>query len=242
MITSFILSQVGEKQNELVFSSAPIDKQELSDYIYKVSGNLLDKNSFYRCFRMQRKIVMAHYWRTTYREIKSGRHGLFVIIGFIVDEALLPSYDFVIGYCSQFLHELQGHFGICLSSPNSDLLFSQLQMDSNDIVEKFQLRFQNAAIPVPKLYYRKIWRIKSAIPRHIPYAIYCLDSVEDLMHWEIFFFEALHYIRQGCWDISSHTNTSPVSMRILNKKDCFPINCGKVRLKRYRQYPYLLVF
>lgn len=69
-------------------------------------------------------------------------------------------------------------------------------------------------------------------------------SYHNYIHdaWEIFFFEALHYIRQGCWDISSHTNTSPVSMRILNKKDCFPINCGKVRLKRYRQYPYLLVF
>lgn len=242
MITSFILSQVGERQNKLVFASNPLNKQELSDYIYKLSGRLLDKNSFYRCFRMQRKIVMAHYWKTTYSEMKSGRHGLFVIIGFIVDDVLLPDYDSIIGYCSQFLHQLQEEFRISLSCPISDWFFSQLQTDSDDKMERFKLRFQNTAVPVPKLYRRKIGRMKCAKPRHTPHTIYRLDSSDDLMDWEIFFFEALHYIHQGCWDISSHINTTPVVMQILNRNDCFPINYERAAFKRYRQHPYLLVF
>lgn len=242
MITSFILSQVGEKQNELIFSSKPIDKQELSNYLYSVSGRLLDKNSFYRCFRLRHKIVMAHYWKTTYSEIKSGRHGLFVIIGFIVDDVLLPNYDSIIGYCRQFLRELQEVFYFSFSSSISDPLFSQLQLDIGDKMEGLKMRFANVAVPEPKLYLKKIWRKNYPILGHLPQAIYCLDESEDLTNWEIFFYEALHYIKQGYWDISSHMNTSPVSLQILSNGDHFPINSAKVTLKRYQQFPYLLVF
>lgn len=242
MITAFILSQVGEKQNELVFSNNPIDKQELSKYLYTIPGGLLDKNSFFRCFRMRHEIVMAHYWKTTYREIKSGRHGLFVIIGFIIEDALLPNYDSVIGYCKQFLRELQEEFYFSFSSPVSDSLFSRLQLDTDDKIERLKMRFQNTTPPVPKIQCSKIWRNRYAIPWHIPQALYCLEAVDDLTNWEIFFFEALHYINQGCWDISSCLNISPVSVQILNKEDDFPRSCSKVTFKQYQQCPYLVVF
>lgn len=242
MITSFILSQVGEKQNELVFSSNSFDKQELSNCLYSISGKLTNKSSFYRCFRMHHKIVMAHYWKTTYSEIKSGRHGLFVIIGFIVDDILLPNYDSIIGYCRQFLRELQEVFYFSFSCPISDSLFSQLQLDTDDKMERLKMHFANVAVPEPSLYFKKIWRKSYPILAHLPQAIYCLDEFDDLTNWTIFFYESLHYIKQGCWDISSHMNTSPVSLQILNNKDHFPMNSVKVMLKRYQQCPYLLVF
>lgn len=242
MITAFILSQVGEKQNELVFSNNSIDKQELSKYLYTIPGGLLDKNSFLRCFRMRHEIVMAYYWKTTYREIKSGRHGLFVIIGFMIEDALLPNYDSVIGYCKQFLRELQKEFCFSFSSSVSDSLFSRLQLDMDDKVERLKMRFQNATAPVSKIQYSKIWRNRYAIPWHIPQAIYCLDVADDLTNWEVFFFEALHYIKLGCWDISSCMNTSPVSIQILNKEDDFPGRYSNVTFKQYQHHPYLLVY
>lgn len=242
MITSFIFSQVGENQNELVFSSNPIDKQELSNYLYSVSGRLLDKNSFYRCFRLRRKIVMAHYWKTTYSEIKSGRHGLFVIIGFLVDDALLPNYDSIIGYCTQFLLELQEMFYFSFSNSISDSLFSQLQLDTEDKMEGLKMRFANVAVPEAKLYLKKSWNKNYPILGCFPQAIYCLDECEELTSWKIFFYEALHYMKQGYWDISSHMNTSPVSLQVLNNEERFPINSTRVTLKRYQQFPYLLVF
>lgn len=242
MITSFILSQVGEQQNELVFSSNSLDKQELSNCLYSISGKLLDKSSFYRCFRMRRKIVMAHYWKTTYSEIKSGRSGLFVIVGFIIDDALLPNYDSIIGHCKQFLCELQEVFSFSFSNPFSDSLFSQLQGDTGDKMEQLKTRFTNAVIPEPSLFFGKIWRKRHPTLVHIPQAIYCLHEVDGLTNWTIFFYESLRYIRQGCWDISSHTNTSPVSIQILNRKDPFPANSAKAIFKRYQQCLYLLAF
>lgn len=242
MITSFILSQVGEKQNELVFSSSQFDKQELSNYLYSISGGLLQKNSFYRCFRIRHKIVMAYYWKTTYSEIKSGRHGLFVIIGFIVEDVLLPNYDSIIGYCKQFLRELEEVFCFSFSSPISDSFFSQLQLDTDDKMEELKMRVSNVAVPEPCLYLKKIWRKNYPILRYFPQAIYCLGEFGELTNWAIFFYEALRYIKQGYWDISSHMNISPMCIQILNNGDHFPISSTKVSLKRYQQCPYLLVF
>lgn len=242
MLTSFILSQVGEKQNELVFSSKPIDKYELSNYLYSISGGLLDKTSFYRCFRLKHKIVMAHYWRTNYSEIKTGRSGLFVIIGFIIEDVLLPNYDLIIGYCVQFLRELQEVFPFTFSSPVSDLLFSQFQLDIDDKLERLKTYFANAAIPEPNLYFKKIWRKNYPVLSRFPQAIYCINESDDLSNWIVFFYEALRYIKQGYWDISSLVNTSPMSFCILNNGDRFPIDSVRITLKRYQQYQYLLIF
>lgn len=239
MLTTFILSQVGERQNELVYCSKPFDKLKLSEYIYAVAGRFSDKSSFFRCFRMKSDVVLAYYWKTTYPELKSGRKGLFVIIGFVIDKNLLYSCDSVISYTELFFRSLQEFFNISFEETVSDKFFIQLQNSVDDKMECLK----ECAINVKSLRFSCLLKMKRHRKgRKFPKAIYCLDNKDFFTNWAIFSFESLRFIKKGYWDISTLNDTTPSSFQILNNGERFPKELSRILLKFYHHHIYILIF
>ncbi len=239
MLTTFILSQVGEKQNELVYCNKPFEKLKLSEYLYNITGKLSDKSSFFRCFRMKKDVVLAYYWKTTYSELKSGRKGLFVIIGFIIDNNLLHNFEPVINYTKLFFRSLQELFNISFEETISDKFFIQLQNN----VDSQMKSLKECAINVKSLRVKCLINIKYRRKgRNFPKAIYCVDNRDFFINWTIFSFEALRFVKRGYWDISNLKNTTPSSFQILNNGECFPKELSRILLKFYHHHFYILIF
>lgn len=251
MLTAFVFSQVDESQNKLIYSTDPIDKSELSRYLYSVSGNVIEKTSFFRCFRMRHESVLAYYWKTNHTEVKSGRGGLFVIIGFVFDNALLPNYKLIIDYSRQFLYSLQTVFAFSFAVPVSDDFFLQLQNSVDDKLVQLEKQLIPVDVSSSKHFVHPIRALKRtralkkvrALRKNVfPLALYCISSSDFYTRWEIFSYEALTYVNQDYWDISSLTDTTPASFQILRNGDHFPTNVSSVALKRYRVHLYMIVF
>lgn len=251
MLTAFILSQVGEDQNKLIYSTDSIDKSELSRYLYSASGNMIEKPSFFRCFRMRRESVLAYYWKTNCTEPKSGRGGLFVIIGFVFDNALLPCYKCIIDYGRQFFGSLQTVFGFSLAEPVSDTFFWQLQNPVDDKLDWLEKQLIPVNVSSPKHFIqplRALNRIKAFIKSGVlkrnafPVALYCVNGSDFYAQWAVFSCEALKYVNQGYWDISSIGGTTPASFQVLCNGDCFSADFSRVAVRRYQQYLYMTVF
>ena len=239
MLTTFVLSQVGEKQNELVYCNKPIDKLKLSEYLYNVTGRFFDKSSFFRCFRIKNDVVLAYYWKTTYPEVKSGRKGLFVIIGFLIDNNLMHNFEPVIGYTKIFFHSLQELFGVSFEETVSDKFFIQLQGNVNNRMEQLKECMINAKSFRRRCFINIKCRRKG---RNFPKAIYCVDNRDFFINWTIFSLEALRFIKQGYWDISTLNDTAPSFFQILNNGECFPKEISKISLRLYHQHKYILIF
>lgn len=242
MLTTFILSQVGERQNELVYSTDLIDKDELSSYLYSLSGSPIDKPSFFRCFRMHRETVLAYYWKTTYTEVKSGRGGLFVIIGFLFDNELLHHCEPIIDYSRHFLVSLQDVFGVSFQEPVSDRFFSQLQYPVEDML----LQLHEQLIPADAFCSKHTFRLKQRMRYRMrkaafPQALYCIDGSDFFIRWMVFAREALAYVRRGFWDISSLADTTPASFQVLCNGDLFPTAFSRLAVRRYRRYLYIII-
>lgn len=82
----FAMSQIGELQNEfLLFPQYHIQEK---DTLLRVLFSEIDErritDSFFRVVTFEKNVVIVHYWATTHKEVNSGRDGLFVVCGLIV--------------------------------------------------------------------------------------------------------------------------------------------------------------
>lgn len=248
-IKPFILTQVREKQNELVMNLEPFDKQKLSESLYSFWGAWEKELAFFRCFRVQRdEIVAAYYWRTTRTEQDSGRDGLYVIIGFIMSDC---NYNYFMTYCNNYFNELEKRFGISMEDTICDALFDQLQGDANEklnalhasckpVIPEFSDKWLFSEFRLRRLFFRSQRRKKQGAD--LSY-LYMMNSSPDFYtRWSVFMNEAFKMLRrQGYSDISSLEKYTVNSLMLLKNGDKIPEEITSAKVRKYRKEKYLVL-
>jgi hypothetical protein len=250
-INPFILTQIGDKQNQLILSPAGLEKAALSDYVYSFFDTLNDRISFFRCLKMNGSIVTAYYWSTSIPEKDSNRCGLYVIIGFITDDYSKWFDDFT-WVTRKFYEIMEDVFRISFSDELSDELFTILQTETDEKMEDIQNRFQKSIITLPKSTMPKptsnAWfkKPRTALDmsqnQHtkIKY-IYQLNERPNFFdNWDVFAKEALYVLNQGGWDVSTLDSCTPDSLILLENGCKIPLQVSKANIGEYQDCKYIL--
>lgn len=248
-INPFILTQVRERQNELVLNLEPFDKQKLSESLYSFWGAWEEKLTFFRCYRVTKnEIVAAYYWRTTRTEPGSGRDGLYVVIGFKISDC---SFRHFMTYSNNFFVALEKSFGISMDEPVSDALFDRFQGDVNEMKENL-LQCCKPDIPIfpdkllfgerrlQWLFYKSQRRKKQA--SDLSYLYIMKNGSDFYARWNVFMNEAFKLLRaQGYGDISSLEKYTINSLVLLKNGDKIPEGIVSGKLESYRREKYLVL-
>jgi len=149
----FIVSSVGNDQNYIVLSRQNMIKD--FDAFFKAVYGEVDgvnlQHPFLRIIDYSSKLLLMHYWPTLRSEPFSGRKGLFIVSGLVVERKLFFQNPIYVLFAIQEL--LQSVFDASEtdpSNPYSDLLWDLLQNDATGVgnriyeqfTEKFALRQQ----------------------------------------------------------------------------------------------------
>lgn len=89
LCSPFVMCQIGASQNEFLLLPSYLEQKKdlFSKMIYFEVEKARIVDSFFRVVSYEDRIVIVHYWATTYKEPKSGRDGLFTVCGLIVPAA-----------------------------------------------------------------------------------------------------------------------------------------------------------
>jgi len=250
-INPFILTQIGDKQNELILSTYSIDKAVLTDYIYSFYDELKDKDSFFRSFKMNEYIIAAYYWKTNIPEVGSGRLGLYVVIGFVITnnsnsaDGLVDSFIF---YSSHFFKILEDAFNISLSSSQSDTFYNAIQTKTEEKMNYVANRFINLKTTFPKArirYNRPIFNTdnKKQIKISTIKYIYMLNDHPNFYEsWMAFGRESLSLLKtKDMWDISTLKEYTPQTIVILENGNKIPTIVSKSDIIQYQNCKYMLL-
>lgn len=245
-INPFILSQVGEKQNELILNINAIKKDELSNSIYSFYNALKNKCTFLRCYKIGDEIVAAYYWKTNHLEEGSNRSGLYVIIGFIIKEFCMRDFDLFVLYSSNFFRILENNIEISMLENSSDHLFEEIQIDTDYKMERLKDKCNNLDCVFPLGHFDKscyIYKfLKKEKIKSMQY-LYMLNNEYDFFaDWTVFMYEAFRIVDLiGFGDVSSLEGYTTYSLQILENGDKIPPNIGnKIMSKEYKDYKYLI--
>lgn len=245
-INPFILSQVKEKQNELIMTTESIDKIEVSNVVYSFYDAMSDKETFFRCVKTKEYIIAALYWKTNIPEISSGRTGLYVVIGFLLTD-YEGNYDGFLSYSMNFFRTLENQFGVSMQKKDADELFEMIQQDVTDTLQKLEaackkLKHGIYGISLRKSFKREIMKDKRITGKKI--YLYMLNDVPDFYaDWTAFMDEAFFLISEyGYGDVSSLEAYTMCSIRILQNGWKMPIHdINEAQMARYKDYRYLVI-
>lgn len=245
-VNPFILSQVGEKQNELIMSGDSINKIEVSDLIYSFYEALKQKDTFFRCVKNGSYSIAALYWKTNFPELSSGRKGLYIVIGFLLNDCD-ENFDVFWSYSMNFFRILENQFGISMQDRDSDQLFEIIQQGETEKLKKLEIECQKLEQSFKNISFKKIFCRKEGILQRnfkkISY-LYILNNTPDFYaNWTAFMYEAFSLISKcGNGDITNLDDYTMFSIHILQNGDKMPeLDICKARVKKYRNYKYLIV-
>lgn len=248
-INPFIISTVRDNQNETILTLDVIDKTQLIDSLYSFYEQLNEKESFFRIFKIRNSLAMVYYWNTNNPEMYSERCGLYVIIGFIIEE-----YKSVIGkpqnimgidyFCRHFFELIEKEFQISLQEIKSDQFFRLLQNKVDKNIETLQAESLRLRDSIPEFIHRHYLNTmikfgKSRMKR----CIYMLNESPLFTDtWSAFCREAFDMIyRYNSWDISTLNNFTPQTLKILENGSKVPSDFSRIWKKDYERYSYLLL-
>ncbi len=245
-INPFILSQVREKQNELIMAADPIDKIQVSDIIYSFYEAIKEKDTFLRCVKNDQYAIAALYWKTNFPEESSGRKGLYVVIGFLLND-FDGNFNVFWSYSTNFFKILESQFGISMQSEDSDKLFEIIQQDATETLKKIETECKKLQYNLNNISLKNTFWIRKRISwrnlENIRY-LYILNNTPDFYaNWTAFMYEAFILInKRNDVDVSNLDNYTMFSIYILQNGDKMPaFDVSKAKVIKYRDYRYLTI-
>ena len=133
----FIITQIGECQNEFILSPHKlfVDKDNFSKSLYAQVDSKNISDTFLRTYAYKDDIVLVCFWATNITEELSQRKGLYVVCGIVVDKDVFSENSYLAGYYFfQLMSLLAQYTQSEVNSLNSDDCYLKLQMDAYAIM------------------------------------------------------------------------------------------------------------
>lgn len=247
MIRPFILSQVGEKQNELIFSPDQINLLELSEIIYVFFDKLRKKRSFFRCVKCKNQIIAAYYWKSCVPEPNSGRLGLYVVIGFIIPSKEF-NFDYFWRFSSAFFRMFEDHFSVNLKCNISDRFFLQIQNNTTEKMEMFLKKYiflLDVCFEAQHVQKLSKLHMSYGISDHTSALIYMMNFGRSFYDdWAAFIYESFLIMNNKKEvDISTLKGYTSASLQILqNGKKIYNTHISKIKVSNNPVCRYLVIY
>jgi hypothetical protein len=190
----FISAPVLQSQDTLIWGSQELMSRhrDLLDKIFSETPNNLNVICM-KGFQYGKYIAIAIIIPTRVRELASGRYGLNISIGVLVDKSVFTHYVSPISwYLNDLINELNSSFDINLLEGGADRLVELLQNSENhpDIEHKISY--------VEKKLMQRISILPSKVPTKIPFNLEAAFNFFKRLTLEIVNFSGRKLWRKGC--------------------------------------------
>lgn len=240
-IEPFIITQVGDQQNEFVYASNNImdNRSDFSQYLYTKLEFKKVTDSLMRCFTYKDKVVFVYYWECTINENISNRKGLYVLVGVCIPKKFfIKNFSNICYLINKYFSLLSIKFNIDFENSYSNKFFKLLQNDNNKSFTEINdiLNMKSTLSPNKCIYNIKYHNIYNKTIMIFD------DNFNNRVL--IFNYEALLLIkslRGDNFDISTNKYISQVTINFIKNRTLINENISNAAIRQIHKVKYLIM-